>query len=387
MEIKVKAVDSPDSKSIQEVEKELLEKHEESLRDEETETTDVSVGTEELAGGEKSDESTTTVSEQEEIQPQGETQTQSSELSEDDVLSYIGKRYGKEINSFDELMTERESSEELPEDVAAYLKYKQETGRGFNDFVKLQEDFDEMHPDDLLVSYYKTTEQGLDNDDIDVMLDEFDYDEDLDSEADVKKIKLAKKKEIAKAKRYFSEMKEQYKQPLESSGSDSSGVDSEELEGYKQYIESAKTQKEEGERRRNWFTEKTTEVFGGEFKGFEFSVDDKAVLYSPQSAEALKKEQSDVMNFLNKYMTEDGLISDAKGYHKAIAVASNPEKFAQFFYEQGKASATEDVTRKMKNIDMSERKAPEVTNKGGMQIRAMNPESGRGLKIRSIKKK
>jgi hypothetical protein len=86
-------------------------------------------------------------------------------------------------------------------------------------------------------------------------------------------------------------------------------------------------------------------------------------------------------------MTEDGLISDAQGYHKAIAVASNPEKFAQFFYEQGKASATEDVTRKMKNINMSERKAPEVTNKGGMQIRAINPDSGKGLKIRSLKKK
>ena len=40
----------------------------------------------------------------------------------------------------------------------------------------------------------------------------------------------------------------------------------------------------------------------------------------------------------------------------------------------------------MKNINMSERKAPEVTNKGGMQIRAINPDSGRGLKIRSKEK-
>ena len=64
------------------------------------------------------------------------------------------------------------------------------------------------------------------------------------------------------------------------------------------------------------------------------------------------------MNFLNRFMNDDGLIADAEGYHKAIAVASNPEKFAQFFYEQGKASATDDVTRKMKNIDMSTRNAP-----------------------------
>ena len=378
MDIKVKAVESPDSKSVQEVEKELLEKHEESLKDGEGEANDTGV--------EASTEGATTTPEKEEIQPQGEAQ-ESSELSDEDVLSYIGKRYGKEINSFDELMSERESSEELPEDVAAYLKYKKETGRGFNDFQRLQEDFDEMDPDYLLTEYYKATETGLDDDDIDIMLSEFDYDEDLDDEADVKKIKLAKKKVIAKAKGYFEDMKEQYKLPLESSGGESSGIDTEELEAYKRYTESAKTQQELGERRRNWFTEKTNEVFGGEFKGFEFSVDDKSVLYSPQSAEELKTKQSDVMNFLNRFMNDDGLIADAEGYHKAIAVASNPEKFAQFFYEQGKASATEDVTRKMKNIDMSTRNAPEVSTKGGMQIRAINPDSGKGLKIRSIKKK
>ena len=378
MEIKVKAVESPDSKSVQEVEKELLEKHEETLQDGEGETNDTGV--------EESTEGASATPEQEEIQPEGEAQ-ESSELSEEDVLSYIGKRYGKEISSFDELMSERESSEELPEDVAAYLKYKKETGRGFNDFQRLQEDFDEMDPDYLLTQYYKATETGLDDEDIDIMLSEFDYDEDLDDETDVKKIKLAKKKVIAKAKGYFEDMKEQYKLPLESSGGESSGVDSEEMEAYKQYTESAKTQKELGERRRKWFTEKTNEVFGGEFKGFEFSIDDKAVLYSPQSAEELKTKQSDVMNFLNRFMNDEGLIADAEGYHKAIAVASNPEKFAQFFYEQGKASATEDVTRKMKNIDMSTRNAPEVSTKGGMQIRAINPDSGKGLKIKSIKKK
>jgi len=379
MEIKVKAVESPETKSVQEVERELLEKHEESLNDEAGETND--------SGVEESTESATTPQEQESVQQEAEAQEESSELSEEDVLSYIGKRYGKEINSFDDLMTERESSEELPEDVAAYLKYKQETGRGFEDFVNLQKDFDEMHPDDLLESYYKATEEGLDDDDIDIMLDEFDYDEEIDDESDVKKKKLAKKKEIAKAKSYFNEMKEQYKQPLESRVSESSQVDTEKLEAYEQYIKSAETQKEEGERRRKWFTEKTDEVFGGEFKGFEFSVDGNSILYSPQSVDAMKKEQSNVMNFINKFMTEDGLISDAQGYHKAMAVASNPEKFAQFFYEQGRASATEDVARKMKNIDMSERKTPEVTSKGGVQVRAVSPDSGRGLKIRSIKKK
>ena len=65
----------------------------------------------------------------------------------------------------------------------------------------------------------------------------------------------------------------------------------------------------------------------------------------------------------------------------------NPEKFAQFFYEQGKSSGTEDVMRKTKNINMSERTAPEVATKGGMKIRSLSENSGRGLKIKSAKRK
>ena len=32
-------------------------------------------------------------------------------------------------------------SEEMPEDVAAYYKYKKETGSGIDDFVKLSKEF------------------------------------------------------------------------------------------------------------------------------------------------------------------------------------------------------------------------------------------------------
>ena len=52
---------------------------------------------------EESVEDTTTTQEQESAQPEAETQTESSELNEEDVLSYLEKRYNKEINSFDDL--------------------------------------------------------------------------------------------------------------------------------------------------------------------------------------------------------------------------------------------------------------------------------------------
>ena len=311
---------------------------------------------------------------------------QENELKEEDVLSYIGKRYNKQISSFDELMAERGQAEEMPEDVAAYMKYKKDTGRGFEDFIKLRKDFETMDQDDLLKEYISSTQQGLDPDDIEVMMEDYSYDEDLDDESTVKRAKLAKKKAVAEAKKFFTQQKEQYKTPLESSTASVSDEEKETYESYKQYTKQSKTLQEENERKAKWFANKTDELFNGEFKGFEFKIDDKTVKFTPGDASELKKAQSSPMNFIGKYLDESGMIKDAVGYHRALAVAMNPEKFAKFFYEQGAATATDDVMRKTKNINMSERRAPEVTSTGGFQVKAVNPDSGRGLKIHSAKR-
>ena len=85
-------------------------------------------------------------------------------------------------------------------------------------------------------------------------------------------------------------------------------------------------------------------------------------------------------------MDQNGYLKDAEGYHQSLAIAMNPEKFAQFFYEQGKSQATDDVIRKTKNINMSERSAPEVSAKSGFQVKAVSQPSSKGLRIKSIKK-
>ena len=362
MEIKVRALDGVEEKSVQQVEEELLKKHEEQLN---------GGGAEEV----KIDTSAIDNVKQEE-----------EELSEEKVLSYIGKRYNKQINSFDELMAERQESEPLPEDVAAYMNFKKETGRGFDDFLKLRKDYEAMDANELLREYLADTQKDLDKEDIDVLMEEYSYDEDLDDENKVKKTKIARKKFIAEAKNYFNSQKEKYKLPLESSGLALSEEEKKEYESYRQYTQQAKTLQEENERKRKWFDQKSDEVFSKEFKGFEFDIDDKKIVFSPGSATELRKAHSTPMNFINKFLDESGLMKDAAGYHKALSIAMNPDKFAKFFYEQGQADATEDVLRKTKNINMSERRAPEVTNKGGMQVKAVAPDSGRSLKIRSIKK-
>ena len=386
MELKVRAVDAVEEKSIQEVEQELLAKHEEKLN----ETSETTEETPQIKMDfvEESVVEDTPKTEEEKIEDTPEPVEEPAELSEQDVLSYIGKRYGKEINSLDELSAAREEAEELPEDVAAYFKYKKETGRGIEDYVKLQRDFSAMNPDSLLREYLTVTEgEGLDPEDIDSLMEEYSWDEELDEESVIKKTKLAKKKAIAKAKKFFNEQKELYKQPLESRPAVDSQSNNEELQEYRQYLESVKTQQQESEAKRDWFLKETDKVFTDDFKGFDFVLDDKTVTFSPGDAQTIKKNQETPMNFINKYLDDKGLIKDAAGYHRALSIAMNPDKFAKFFYEQGKSEATEDVIRKTKNINMSERRAPEVTNKGGFQVKSVNPDSGRGLKIRSIKRK
>ena len=384
MDIKVREV-TAEEKSSQQIEQELLEKHEEKFQSEtEQESTDVKVE-EPAAEVEVKEESTQVEAPVEEVVEEKPPQLETPpELNEDEVLSYIGKRYGKEINSIDELVSEREESEPLPEDVAAYLKYKKETGRGFNDFAKLQKDYTDLSPDALLREYYSITEEGLDPEDIDMLMEDFVYDEDVHEPNEIKKIKLAKKKEIAKAKKFLKQQQEQYKQPLESR--ESSATANNELIEYRQYLESAKTQQEEATQKREWFVKKSNEVFSSEFKGFKFNIGENELVYSPGSASELKKAQESPLNFINKYMDSQGFMKDAEGYHRALAIAMNPDKFAEFFYEQGKSQATDDVIRKTKNINMSERSAPEVSVKSGFQVKAVSQPSSKGLRIKSIKK-
>jgi len=362
MSFTVKEVGVVPEKSAQEIEQELLNQHEEQNKAKETPP-------------------------ETEVPPVVVTETVATqtELKDEDVLSYIEKRYGKQISSIEELTRERQEAEALPEDVAAYFKFKKETGRTIEDFVKLNTNLDNLTPDKILRDYLVATEKGLDAEDIDSMMDGYSFDEQLDDEATIKRVKLEKKKMVAKAKEFFESEKEKYKIPTESVGSKISDEEAKQLEEYKQYVNESMSLREQNQRREQWYQEKTSEVFGSEFKGFEFSLDNNKLVYVPADANELKKVHSDPSNFAKKFIGEDGLLKDPVGYHKALAVAMNPEKFAKFFYEQGKSEAVDDVMRKTKNVNMTINQPPQNTSVGGTQIRAVDQDSGRSLRIKSKK--
>ena len=378
MEIKVKAVDGNTQKSKAEIEEQLLQKHEAQQQENQVEKKPEKVEPQAEVKEKPAEET-----------PPVEEKTPSSELNDEHVLNFIKERYNKDINSVEELFETKESNVELPDDVKLYFDYKKETGRGIEDFYKLQKNYDDMDEDSVLADYLSVQEEGLDAIDIqDIMDDRFGFDKEEDDEKDIKKKKLAKKRELAKARKFFKEQKDKYKVPLESSGGGLSDEQENNLNAYKTMLEESNSQKESFQLMRKNFEERTNKVFGDEFKGFEFNVsDDKSILYKPGTAEELKNKQMDFNNFISKYNDENGLMKDAAGYHRAMSIAMNPEKFAKFFYEQGVAATVDDVARKSKNINMDVRRAPQLSTKNSLKIKAVgDTSSGRGLKIRSIKK-
>lgn len=361
-EFKVREIGLEEEKSVQQIEEQLLQQHEESQQ-----------------------ETPEEVIERQEPETE-KVEVQEESIKDQDVLSYIKNRYQKEINSLDELFEARSQNEELPEDVSAFLKYKRDTGRGIEDFIKLNKDYSSMDQSQLLAEYMKQTNPELDEEEIKFEIEsKYAFDEDYDDEKEVKRKKIAVKKELTKAREFFEKQKEQYKVPLESSNPVVPTEEKETYEAYKKYISESQSVQEEQKKRSEYFVQKTNEVFSDQFKGFEFSVGDKSISYKPGTPEQLRAEQSDLSKFIRGFLDEKGLIKDAASYHKSIAAARNPDAFAKFFYEMGKAEAVQDIAKESKNIHMDIRQAPQSVSTGGLKISAVDNDSGSRLVIKAKK--
>ena len=74
-------------------------------------------------------------------------------------------------------------------------------------------------------------------------------------------------------------------------------------------------------------------------------------------------------------MNENNEMSDAKGYHKSLFTAMNPDAIAKHFYEQGKADALKTSVAKAKNVDMNPRQEHGVVEAGGIKVKVLGNTS------------
>jgi len=377
MEFKsVKSVDATE-KSTQEIEQELVAKHEKEQGTEQKEEiakvslaedkTEEPVNQEEPVAENKSEEKEEVIEEK------------PVELDDEIVLSHIRKKFGKEELSYDDLLQKEVVEKELSKDLEALRKYKQETGRGI-------EDFDNESPDAIIAEYISTQNPEFDRDDVSFEMEQkFSFDDEIDDDVEIRSKKIAKKKMLAEARKFFNNQKEKYKAPLESRDGFISNEDKELFEQYKQSTKQQEANKEDIKRRSEHFSKKTNELFSKNFEGFGYQVGEEKVTFKINDVDKIKDVQSDAMNFINKHLDENGLLKDANAYHKALNAAMNPDALFKFAYEKGAADAITKDAKEAKNVDMKAKPTQQKVSEP-QKYRVVNPGSGNRLVIKSRNK-
>ena len=364
---KVREVSAEPEKSKAEIEQQLIEKAEAKFKQE----AEVS----ETATEENIDDKTP---------PQEVPVTEESpmpQLDEEQVLSFLKNRYNKEINTLDDLVSSK-PEEEMPQEISNYLAFKKNTGKSFEEFLQLNRDFEKEDDDVVLKEFYADTKKHLDAEDIEFEINsKFGYDDSVDADDEVRKKKISKKEEVLKARQYFKDRRDEHIKVVESSTVNNPVVEDNPSKS------TSDVKVEEVEKRVKHFTEKTDQYFNDSFNGFNFKINEDVISYSTGDTNEIKANHSDINNFISQHVTKDGFLIDAEKYHKSLAAAFNPDAFAKFFYEKGKADALTTDVKSAKNIDMKIRSAPVTSEKTGLKITALPTDHGNSLKIRSNRNK
>ena len=269
----------------------------------------------------------------------------------------------------------------LPENIEKLVSFMEETGGTIEDYTRLNADYSSIDDKILLQEYYKKNKPYLDNSDLELLLEEFDYDEDLDEEKDVRKKKLAFKEEVAKAKNFLEETKSKYYDEIKLRP----GVTQEQKKAM-DFFNRYNKEQEQAEQQHQAFKNNTKQLFNDDFKGFDIKVGEKSYKYNIQNKDKVAESQSNITNLVGKFLDESGNVKDVNGYHKAIYAAENVDKIAAHFYEQGKADAVKDVINKSKNLsDTKARTSQGDVFIDGLKVRAISGADSTKLKIKTRK--
>jgi len=324
----------------------------------------------EVVAEEKTEKAVTEVTDETETPVETETQEASAleEITEEEVVSVE--------EQVEEAVAEAEATgNPLPENIQKLVDFMEDTGGDINDYVKLNQDYSKLDDSDLLFEYYKQTKPHLNNEEINFLMDDtFSYDEDVDEDVEIRRKKLALKEQVASAKSHLDGQKSKYYEEIKA-GSKLPDEAKKAMEFFNRYNkESGETQKI-AKAQESTFLNKTEQVFNDKFKGFEYDVGDKKYRFNINNAGEVKSNQSDINNFVKKFLNEKNEMSDAKGYHKSLYTAMNADAVAKHFYDQGKADAMKNSIAKAKNVDMNPRQAHGTIDAGGVKVRVLGDDA------------
>jgi hypothetical protein len=315
--------------------------------------------------------------------PQQEEQQQIlEEVTEDEVEEQTAE-LAEEIQ--EAIAEKEESGVQLPENIQKVVDFINETGGSLEDYVRLNQDYSQLNETQLLREYYENTKPHLDKEDIEILMEDFSFDESLDDEKDIRKAKIAFKEEVAKAKGHLEGLKSKYYEQIKA-GSRLTPDQQKAVEFFNRYNKENEETSNIVKKQSQIFLNKTNKVFNDKFKGFEYNVGEKRFRFNVKNANEVKQSQSDINNFVKRFLAEDNTIGDAKGYHKALFTAMNADAIANHFYEQGKSDGIKDSFSRSKNVDMSPRGVHEkTTNVDGVKFRVVSGDDSSSLRIKMKK--
>ena len=312
--------------------------------------------------------------EQEKIQPEAETQETPiiEEVTEEQVEEQVEEIAEEASEAIKESMN---TGKPLPENIQKLMDFMEETGGDLNDYVKLNQDYSNLNDEALLKEYYTQTKPHLNSEEINFLMeDSFSYDEDTEDDRDIRRKKLALKEQVASARAHLDGQKSKYYEEIKA-GSKLTQEQQKAVDFFNRYNKETEEIAKNSEINRNNFTKKTEQVFNDKFKGFEYNVGDKNYRFNVKDIDKIKTEQSDINNFMTKFVDENNALKDAKGYHKALFTAANTDAIAKHFYEQGKADALKDSVAKAKNVDMNPRQSHGEIEAGGLKFKVLGDNS------------
>jgi len=322
-----------------------------------------------------------TTEKQKEVQPEAETQETPvlEEITEEEVKEQVDDLAEQAQEA---MLESAETGKALPENLQKVVDFMEETGGTLEDYVRLNQDFSSYDDMTVLREYYKQTKSHLTDDEISFLIeDSFSYDEEVDEEREIKKKKIALKEQVANAKSHLDGQKSKYYEEVKA-GSRLTTEQQKAVNFFNRYNKESEENKKIADKQTNTFKLKTKEVFNDKFKGFEYNVGDKKYRFNVNNAGEVKDTQSDINNFVKKFLNKENEMSDAKGYHKSLYTAMNPDAIAKHFYEQGKADAMKDSVAKAKNINMDPRQAFSNDNTSGPKVRVLNDDTSPTFKFK-----
>ena len=260
-----------------------------------------------------------------------------------------------------------------------------DTGGSLDDYVRLNQDYSKYDDNTLLREYYKQTKSHLTDDEISFMMeDQFAIDEEADDERDQRRKKLAVKEQVANAKSHLEGLKSKYYEEIKA-GVKLTPDQKQAVDFFNRYNEESESNLKIAEEQRSVFQSKTENLFNNEFKGFEYKVGDKKYRYNVKDANKVKDTQSDLNNFVGKFLDKKQQLMDPQGYHKALFTANNPDAVANHFYQQGKADAIKESMAKAKNVDMTPNQQHQNVVAGGTKFKVLSGDDSTKLRVKITK--